>query len=183
MKHKWRFWVAFILLCFLAAGCAVRRPMGGPPPPPSKAKKVLRVIAELGEIAAVFGADNTWGRHCLPEHLRDRKHEDWPPPLNQVPRWANAFCGDEPVWGEGSAHQPIPPPGQETYQLVDTAGRRRPYYAFTSESCWHFRVGFRWDDVDGYYNLVLPWMATFKRVAGCDQASATKHEASITRQE
>jgi hypothetical protein len=47
---------------------------------------------------------------------------------------------------------------------------RRPYYAFTTEGCLHFRVGFRWDDVDGYYNLVLPWMATVKIVlaAGCE---------------
>lgn len=157
------------LLCLLAAGCAVRRPVGGPPPPPSKAERVLQVMAELTAIAAEYGAGNSWGRHCLPEHLRDRKHEDWPPPLNQIPRWANAFCGSEPVWGPGSAHQPIPPPGQETYHLVDPAGHLRPYYARTTENCWHYRLGFRWDKFDFYYNFIPPQLFTVKRVPGCER--------------
>ncbi len=159
------------LLCLLAAGCALRRPVGGPPPPPSKAERVLQVLTELAEIAAEYGADNSWGRHCLPEHLRDRKHDDWPPPLNQIPRWANAFCGSEPVWGEGSARNEIPAPGQETYYLVDMDGHRRPYYARTTENCWHFRVGFRRDGPDGYYNFIPPQLFTFKRVPGCELPS------------
>ena len=152
------------VLILLSSGCATRQ-YGIPTPE----RPELRFIRELLELSQTFGADNSWGRHCLPEHLRDLKHNDWPPPLNRIPRWMSAYCGVEPAWGEGSAHKPIPPPGQETFYLVDQDGLQRPYYAFTTEGCLHFRVGFRWDDVDEYFNLVLPWMATVKIVlaAGC----------------
>ena len=160
----------FVLILFLS-GCASR---GAVTPIPSPERPELRFIRELLELSQTFGAGNSWGRHCLPEHLRDLKHDDWPPPLNRIPRSMTAYCGVEPAWGEGSAHKPIPPPGQETFYLIDQNGLRRPYYALTTEGCLHFRVGFRWDDgekpSERYYNLVLPWMATVKIVlaAGCE---------------
>lgn len=156
---------ALLVLILFLSGCAARSSTVSTPERPE-----LRFIRELLELSQTFGAGNSWGRHCLPEHLRDLKHDDWPPPLNRIPRWMSAYCGIEPAWGEGSARKPIPPPGQETFHLVDQNGLRRPYYAFTTRGCLHFRVGFRWDDVDNYFNLVLPWVATVKIVlaAGCE---------------
>lgn len=103
-------------------------------------------------------------KQALPPHLRERRHDDWPWPLSYTPRWVNAYAGEGPEWPQGVPQQPIPPPGEQTYHLRDRTGAWRPYYAFTLLERWHFRVGFRWDDVDHYYNLVLPWIATFKQV-------------------
>ena len=112
-----------------------------------------------------------WGREVLPDHLKDRKHDDWPYILRWVPRWATAFGGEGPSWPdgipEGPIRKPIPPPGEQTYHLYDKKGWWRSYYALSFEfagKIWHLRVGFRWDDVDHYYNLVIPWLATFKVV-------------------
>jgi len=106
-----------------------------------------------------------WGREVLPSHLRDRKHDDWPFFLKWAPRWANAFGGEGPDYPEGVPHHSLPRDGEHTYWLYDKKGWWRPYYALSfaiGSNIWHFRVGFRWDDVDHYYNLVVPWMATIK---------------------
>ena len=42
--------------------------------------------------------------------------------------------------------QPIPPPGQWHFTIWPT------YFGMSTRSGWHFRIGFRYDDVDGYYN-------------------------------
>ncbi len=167
-----------LLLVLLLGGCAVRRSTTPrPPPAPSpfaeKLKEITVALHGVNEILEMMGEEDTRGRHCLPPHLRDRLHEDWPPGLNKIPRALTAFCGQGPAWPEEISvkrRKPIPPPGTETWHLWDSAGYWRPYYALTTVTCWHLRVGFRWDDVDFYYNLVLPWMATFKHVpqAGCD---------------
>lgn len=99
-------------------------------------------------------------KECLPEHLRDALHDDWKWPLSYVPRAWSAFCGDGPVvhgWKD-----PIPVPDTKRWHLRDVDGSWRPYFAFTTKGGWHFRTGFRWDDVDKYYNLNLPF--TFKRM-------------------
>ncbi|KKK87346.1 hypothetical protein LCGC14_2754140, partial [marine sediment metagenome] len=46
----------------------------------------------------------------------------------------------------------------------DKNGQWRRYYAWTSENGLHFGEGFRWDDVDFYYNYIPPWLATLKFV-------------------
>ena len=105
-----------------------------------------------------------WGRSVLPSHLRDKKHDDWLWPFKYIPRWVNAFGGQGPVWG-GEGEKPIPPAGKQGWHLYDKkTGWWRPYYAFTFKIFkWHlhFRVGFRWDDVDFYYNLVVPFTLKF----------------------
>ena len=101
-------------------------------------------------------------RHCLPEHLRDKRHNDWLWPFSYIPRAWNAFCGQGPLWK--GQQQPIPSPGRSTHHWRDEDGSWRPYYACTwrLQNFWngrylHFRIGFRWDDVDFYYNLVVPF--------------------------
>ena len=114
-------------------------------------------------------------RSCLPEHLRNRRHDDWLWPFSYIPRAWNAFCGREPYqvpfglyrlyeWSLGRSKKPIPPPGSYTVYLWDIDGSLRPYYARTwrLKNFWngrylHFRIGFRWDSVDHYYNLVIPF--------------------------
>ncbi len=118
-------------------------------------------------------------RRCLPEHLRDRRHDDWLWPFSYIPRAWNAFCGKGPVWhaiapcslralarlsNVKGLFKPIPKPGIAVWYLRDEDGSFRPYYAVTwrLRNFWngrylHFRIGFRWDDVDLYFNLVLPF--------------------------
>ena len=114
------------------------------------------------------------GRHCLPEHLRNKRHNDWLWPFSYISRGWNAFCGEGPgVWGNAIRNmeteaddilvfRPIPKPGNSVWIWRDKDESLRPYYARTwrLKNFWngrylHFRVGFRWDDVDLYYNLVL----------------------------
>jgi hypothetical protein len=93
-------------------------------------------------------------KECLPDHLKDAKHTDWLWPLSLLPRSINAFCGLGPVWT--SQHQkPVPLPGYSSYHTRDIDGSYRPYYAKTFKNGLHFRLGFRWDDVDFYYNYII----------------------------
>ena len=96
-------------------------------------------------------------KDCLPEHLRDAKHDDWPWPFKYLPRSINAFCGMGPRWwiGEGYQSKPIPDPGFRSAHRIDLNGESRPYSAITYKNGYHTRCGYRWDDVDGYYNYVV----------------------------
>ena len=153
----------FLLFAVLLSGCALRKVF---PRFKQKVDKVALYVDRAQELAGMVGGK--WGRECLPDHLKDKRHDDWPPPLNRVHRSTSAFCGGgEPDWPAeipAEARTAIPPAGMETGHHRDRAGNWRPYYALTTDRCWHLRVGFRWDEVDHYFNLVLPWMATFKRV-------------------
>jgi len=68
-------------------------------------------------------------------------------PLAEPRSWS-AFFGDplRELLGNVRPLQPIPQQGhwELTWPL---------YFAVTSSDGWHFRIGFRWDDVDGYYDL------------------------------
>ncbi len=102
------------------------------------------------------------GRKCLPKHLRDKRHDDWLWPFSYIFRGWNAFCGLGP---SDADYKPIPKPGRSIWTWMDSNGSWwRPYYAhtfclrnFRNGRYLHFRIGFRWDDVDFYYNLVVPF--------------------------
>ena len=155
-----------LLSILLLQGCALRKTLTGIPKiiesdPVSNFMEVMRIVANT------TGSEDNWGKKCLPEHLQDKLHNDWPPPLNKIPRWANAFCGDGPEWPEeitADRRKPIPPRGTRTWHWRDKNGEWRRYYAWTSKNGLHFREGFRWDDVDFYYNYIPPWLATLKFV-------------------
>ena len=157
----------FLLFAVLLSGCALRRLI---PRIKARIDRVALYIERVEELADAVGGK--WGRECLPDHLKDKLHNDWPWPLNKIHRSTSAFCGGgEPDWPPEipmEARKAIPPPGMVTYHHRDQAGNWRPYYALTTKDCLHMRNGFRWDDVDGYFNLVIPWMATVKRVPGCE---------------
>lgn len=96
-------------------------------------------------------------KECLPEHLRDERHTDWPWPLSYIPRAWNAYCGLGPIWVEAPGYQskPIPDPGFKSAHDFDKNGEERPYSAQTYANGFHVRHGYRWDDVDHYYNYVI----------------------------
>lgn len=97
-------------------------------------------------------------KDCLPEHIKNGKHTDYPWPLKWVPRRWTSFCWPVPKKLAGNqiltiykakdgsvfaAPKPIPRPGEWQFS--------RPFYvAFTTKSRWSFRLGARWDDVDFY---------------------------------
>ena len=93
-------------------------------------------------------------RECLPDHLKDERHTDWLWPFSYIPRAWNAFCGEGPIWLTPE-QKPIPLPGGVSHHSRDKNGARRPYYGRTFKNGFHFRTGYRWDDVDHYYNWVL----------------------------
>ena len=128
--------------------------------------KILLFILLLSTAAFGQNAAETRGRQCLPEHLRVARHTDWIWPLSYVPRSWTAYCGEGPAKNHGWKED-IPVPGTKTWHWKDKNGKWRPYFAKTWKMrkdgrAWHFRVGFRWDKVDGYYNLVFPF--TMKRM-------------------
>ncbi len=99
-------------------------------------------------------------KDCLPPHLRDAKHWDWPKPLQWVPRSWTSFCfgGRVPKLLAGNqtrtrmnaigVHAPAPIGEPGSWQISWP-----PYIALTTRSGRHFRLGLRWDDVDDYYAL------------------------------
>ena len=95
-------------------------------------------------------------KECLPPHLQDKLHNDWPWPFNKISRNTTSFCGEPPTLVEGDTLKPIPRPGQFTRQIAnlhpDTpAWVPRTYYAITYANGIHVRIGTRFDDIDGYY--------------------------------
>jgi len=96
-------------------------------------------------------------RECLPDHLKDAKHTDWPWPFSYIPRAWNAYCGQGPYWVEAPGYQnrPIPDPGFKSAHYFDKNGESRPYSAVTYKNGYHVRRGYRWDDSDFYYNYVV----------------------------
>jgi len=85
-------------------------------------------------------------------------HNDWPAPFNQIPRTASAFFGPPP-----SYKKPILKPGESF------AGEG--YLTLTTEDGIHIRHGFRYDDIDHYYNYVL---ITAKRVNSDEEGTLGK---------
>lgn len=121
---------------------------------------------------------------ALPEHLRGKRHNDFPWPLKWVPRGWTAFKWGKPrlvsgyvnpwhhaeqddlvqAFGDGPHPKPITSPG--TWQLSRFPGGPwwAWYFAFTTRGGTHFRIGARWDDVDGY--VEWPSVAVKRRVGG-----------------
>lgn len=126
-------------------------------------------------------ADITLGtKDALPSWLRDKRHNDWPWPLSYVPRWVTAYPGLRPKWPDGVIQRPIPLPGMQTYHLQSIDGLWRPYFGLTTIEGLHIRAGFRWDDIDGYYNLIIPWMATMKVMVAMVRAKRAKKRTTVS---
>ena len=141
---------SLLLLTFVAPGCGLKNRPINVPKIVESGDEVENFVAIMKFMAEFMGGEDNWGKKCLPEHLRERLHDDWPGPLKKVPRWANAFCGEGPVWPEEitlERRKPIPPWGTRTWHWEDKNGAWRRYYAFTTEEGLHFREGFRWDDI------------------------------------
>jgi hypothetical protein len=103
---------------------------------------------------------------ALPKHLQGRKHEDWIFPFSLIPRGWNAFRLEQPpllIWGRKVYDI-------TTYMYSDNKIRggadpcQRSSWAIAITMPLHlsitfgrtgryFRIGFRWDTIDEYYNL------------------------------
>src|SRR5215471_6690100 len=94
-------------------------------------------------------------------HMRQGSgaHSDWIWPLRYVPRRWTIVCGNPPQKTLGTTPlrtaqfhglqfrypQPIPPPGYWHFTTWPI------YFGISTRSGWHFRIGVRYDDIDGYY--------------------------------
>lgn len=86
----------------------------------------------------------------LPPILR-MNHWDWPWPFQWVPRRWFAFVGGFPRKLFGNAPEPLKPiPNSGEWYFAWP-----PYFTFKTKSGWHFRIGFRPDDIDRYYQLSI----------------------------
>jgi hypothetical protein len=99
---------------------------------------------------------------ALPPHLRGLPHTDWPWPFSRIKRGVTAWAWGEPKLLAGSQDRktpdgvpmPIGEPGSfQVSYYPDAPLWARPFawcIAFTLPGGRHFRLGARWDDVDGY---------------------------------
>lgn len=118
-------------------------------------------LAELNRIAVLFGkafgpdgikhfSELTFAdQRILLERIPvlKKNHEDWPKPLQWVPRTATAYFGPRAPILDGNTTNPKPIPAHGEWFIT------RGYVACTSENGLYVRCGFRYDDVDGYYEF------------------------------
>lgn len=121
-------------------------------------------------------------KKCLPSHLRDKNHDDWPWFIAWVPRSWTAVCGerwstpprlilgnsgwngiDQPQMQHHSVawldkHGPVLPIPKPGYWILTAVMYRGwlpvPMFAITWKNGDLFSLGLaRWDNVDSYYEL------------------------------
>ena len=132
---------------------------------------VLFVTATILYVLKFAGSEQGWvqrqdrGDGVTPERVIHWKevsgyHSDWIWPLRFVPRSWTAIHGAPPHKSLGTTPledvefngamfrypPPIPPPG--CWHLTTWP----PYIGISTRSGWHLRIGFRYDDIDGYYS-------------------------------
>jgi hypothetical protein len=90
--------------------------------------------------------------------ILNQNHKDWPKLVRWVPRSWTAFIGKPPKKILGNAHALKPIPDRGTWWLGLPL-----YVAFQSKNGIHARLGFRWDDVDHYYNVTIQPFKHFKQ--------------------
>ena len=126
---------------------------------------------------------------CLPEHLRGKAHDDWPPPINAIPRSWTVVCGSD--WPEApellagdsgwtledkhrfghftdefleeyGSRLDIPKPKHWVVTAVYYDWIPLPMFAITFPNGWHFRDGaLRYDYVDKYWEI---WTLAFHKI-------------------
>lgn len=122
---------------------------------------------------------------ALPENLRGKKHWDWPWPFSKISRGATAFNWGMPKLVRGSQKgvvvdgaepaphpKPIGEPGSWQLSRFPLGPWYAWYFAFTLKNGRHFRVGARWDDVDGY--VQFPTLAWRRYTGGDGQDTSTR---------
>lgn len=116
--------------------------------------------------AAETGSSDTASRYLpsdkhLPRHLQGRRHWDYPWPFHLIPRGWTTFNWGKPemMIGNQRAREnggPKPIGEYGSFQISRYPDLPLPfswfpvYVAFTTREGLHFRLGARWDDVDGY---------------------------------
>jgi hypothetical protein len=124
------------------------------------AAAVLALLLSPPAYLAEPQGDGECGIRKIHRRRASGRHGDWIWPLRYIPRRWTAVSGDPPRETLGSTPltlaesegkrfhypQPIPPRGRWHFTLWPT------YFGVSTRSGWHFRIGIRYDDVDGYYN-------------------------------
>lgn len=111
-----------------------------------------------------------FGKQHLPSHLQEQRHSDYSiPGTHWIPRSATSWHYQTPpilIAGRCSTltadrygqtcPKPIPKKGEWYFAIVPIKKELLlflPYFAGTTETELHFRIGCRWDDVDFYYTF------------------------------
>ncbi len=104
------------------------------------------------------------GPNCLPAHLKNKDHSDYSfPGTQKIPRYATSWCLVEPplmLLGNQKNSLPLPEKGSWQFSIVIIKKNWPfvlPYFALTTKTGLHFRIGCRWDNIDHYY--VFPSIA------------------------
>ena len=128
-----------------------------------------RLMSWLHRVGLAFGPANIRHFSILSSDERERllarvpilrtNHGDWPAPLRWVPRQWTVWIGPAPtladvIVGEVTELKPIPKKG-EWYVL-------RGYMASTTAEGIHNRLGWRYDDVDDYFEFPAFTVKTFE---------------------
>jgi hypothetical protein len=118
---------------------------------------------------------------ALPANLQGKTHSDFPFGLRWIPRSWTAFKWGMPtlVFGHSSFDvvtldafsgevfyhpMPIGFPGDWQISRFPEGPFFAWYFAFTTRSGGHFRIGARWDDVDNY--VEFPTLAIKRNITG-----------------
>ena len=75
------------------------------------------------------------------------RHTDWPEGLNQIPRTVTIWVGPRAPILQGNTDNSKPIPDRGKWFVT------RGYLAWTTQEGIHIRFGFRYDDVDQYYDF------------------------------
>lgn len=123
----------------------------------------------------------------------DKKHNDWPWPFSLIPRRWTAFKWGVPLLVKGKnisprdlvfvpdaraiAPKPITSPGSWQLSRFPDGPRWAWYFAWSGRRkadgrFRHFRIGARWDDVDGY--VQFPSVATRRFTGGNEQDTSVR---------
>jgi hypothetical protein len=127
-----------------------------------------RLMAWLHRVGLAFGPANLRHFSVLPPEeqaallvrvpVLKTNHSDWPKPVSWVPRRWTAWIGPAPtladvIVGQVTEMKPIPKKG-EWYVL-------RGYMASTTAEGIYNRLGWRYDDVDDYFEFPAFTIKTF----------------------
>lgn len=132
----------------------------------------LTILYAIATYALAY-SDNLVGEHCLPENLKGKTHNDYPPGLRWIKRgWTSACFAEPPVMIAGTQKSvsmakdgtvgpsSLPERGALQFSVIKMK-KTGPlswwpmgYFAITFKGGLHVRISSaRWDENDHYYSL------------------------------
>lgn len=120
---------------------------------------VIALVLLLGLISGLRWAPLVQRTHR--PAILNQTHKDWPRILRWIPRSWTAWLGMPPKkwFGNAPLDRPVGLPHLIYPKPIPDAGHWwfgwPLYFSIQTKKGWHFRIGFRYDDVDGYYNFTV----------------------------